>query len=93
MRRTHLLSLSLLSSLLGEYHFRIYQNGTVSIPGDSEILHLPPCIGVAVPRSLYLPVGNVHSRYIVAAMARSVAPAKNTKCEMCSAICLPLCGE
>lgn len=61
---------------------------------------LPVCVwlgeevGVAPgARSLYLPLGNVHSRYAAAAMARARAPAKNTKCKTCSAICLPLCGE
>lgn len=70
------------------------------VPDDNASLALPVLrtgfkeeIGGA-RRSLYLPPGNVHSRYAAAAMARSArTPAKNTKCKTCSAICLPLCGE
>lgn len=79
-----------------KYYFRIYRNGTTSIPGDnapgwscwlvSGLQQRCPIL-ISSMRGRY----NVHSRVnIVAAMARFAAPAKNTKCKTCSAICLPL---
>lgn len=68
------------------------ETATIAVPGDNARgCQLVSGLQQRDPYIFHAIRYNVHSRVnIVAAMARFAAPAKNTKCKTCSAICLPL---